>query len=288
MGFIQDRLNKPGPGVEKDAPPKKGFARFWEVVSRDYLDIMKANLFTLLIFIPSLTFVVLYFMGEVRSLWFLVFAWLLAIPASPAVCAQISVTAKMLRDIPGFIWRDYKRAYKSCFKQSCIFFSVWIPAAALLCYAIYDGVFSAEGANLLLMCSFIIALITLFSLFLFTCAQIAMVKLPLGTMIKNALILTIGRAGRALIGILLVLLTAAAIILFIPYSGLFVLFGVPGFILLIILMILWPALGLLISSESENNSEANVSEEAAEPKSFEDSDEEAVQNIGTEADSDNN
>lgn len=268
MGFIQDSINKPGPGVEKDAPPKKGVARFWEIFTRDYLDIIKANLFTLLIFIPSLTFVVLYFMGEVRSLWFLIFAWLLAIPASPALCAQVSVTTQMLRDIPGFIWRDYKRAYKSCFKQGSIFFAIWFPLAAILSYAIYNGIFSETGANLLLLCCFIIALITLVSVLIFTVSQIAMLRLPLGTMFKNSLILTIGRAGRALIGILLLLLTAAVIILFLPYSGILVLFGFPGFMLLVILMVVWPALGLIMSAETPQNDDSDETDDAISDGDF--------------------
>ena len=47
--------NKPGPGVDKNAPKKKGFVRFFEIYFRKFWRLATANLLYILVSIPIVT-----------------------------------------------------------------------------------------------------------------------------------------------------------------------------------------------------------------------------------------
>ncbi|MEG2054435.1 MAG: DUF624 domain-containing protein, partial [Oscillospiraceae bacterium] len=134
MGFIADSINKPGPGIEKDTPPKKGLARFWEIFTRDFTDLFRLNLFVAICFIPSVAFFCLFFFATNKPLLFLILGYLCLIPAGVALCAMNKVILKMIRDIPGFVWHDFKNAYKENFKQSAIFSAIYFVFVLLLWY----------------------------------------------------------------------------------------------------------------------------------------------------------
>ena len=51
----QDRHNRPGPGVDKNAPQKKSFVVFFEILGRKFWKLCVANLLYLVAFVPILT-----------------------------------------------------------------------------------------------------------------------------------------------------------------------------------------------------------------------------------------
>ena len=63
MGLFSSRYYKEGPGVEKDAPRKKGIARFFEVVGRDLNSLFLANVLTFVGFLPMICIVYLGFLA---------------------------------------------------------------------------------------------------------------------------------------------------------------------------------------------------------------------------------
>ena len=52
MGLFGGNYNRPGPGVPKDAPPKKGIPRFFEMLTRDYAPLWRTGFVTMLCFVP--------------------------------------------------------------------------------------------------------------------------------------------------------------------------------------------------------------------------------------------
>lgn len=54
MGLFQANFNKPGKGVDENAPQKRSFFRFWEVFGRKSGKLMKLNLVYFLFLIPTL------------------------------------------------------------------------------------------------------------------------------------------------------------------------------------------------------------------------------------------
>ena len=49
MGLFHQNFDKPGPGVSPDAPRKKGAARFFEILGRDFSTIWMAGLLALIL-----------------------------------------------------------------------------------------------------------------------------------------------------------------------------------------------------------------------------------------------
>ncbi len=59
MGLFQSNFNKPGKGVDENAPQKRGFFRFWEVLGRKSGKLFKTNLIYSLALIPTFLLVVI-------------------------------------------------------------------------------------------------------------------------------------------------------------------------------------------------------------------------------------
>lgn len=53
MGFLQPNFNKPGKGVDENAPQKRSFFRFWELLRRKFGKLVKINLIYALALIPT-------------------------------------------------------------------------------------------------------------------------------------------------------------------------------------------------------------------------------------------
>ncbi len=54
MGLFHSNFDKPGPGVAPDAPRKKGAARFFEILGRDFSTIWLAGILALVSSLPPL------------------------------------------------------------------------------------------------------------------------------------------------------------------------------------------------------------------------------------------
>lgn len=55
MGLFKPNYEKEGPGVEKDAPPKTGFALFFDILSLQFWQLIKLNLLFVVCCIPVVT-----------------------------------------------------------------------------------------------------------------------------------------------------------------------------------------------------------------------------------------
>ena len=77
MSIFKNNYNKPGPGVPRDAPRKKGVPRFFEVLSRDFSNLVKLNLILFIFTLPAQAayFLALLFLHAAgyATLWFYLF-----------------------------------------------------------------------------------------------------------------------------------------------------------------------------------------------------------------------
>lgn len=116
MGLFSYNYNKEGPGVEKNAPPKRRFISFFEVFSERFWSIAGVNLiFVLCILIPVLSAVGLYLLTNNLPL-----SLIPLIPITLPLCGMTSVTCKYARDEGVFLWSDFKEAVISNWKQALI------------------------------------------------------------------------------------------------------------------------------------------------------------------------
>ncbi len=201
MGFFSPNYLKEGRGVRKDEPKKKGIMRLFEIIARDMGDLLKLNIVYLICCIPIVTI-------------------------GPATTALSAVMTKRIRDIPCYVFHEYKKAFKENFKRSFIagllvgFFLILSSVAAYF-YSNWNtsAVGTGEQIVTLMLSSITIVMFVIIfiaSNYLFT--LIAVIDLPLKQQIKNALLLTVAFLPRS--GLILVTIVPiwVATILFFPFT----------------------------------------------------------------------
>ena len=214
MGLFHQNFDKPGPGVSPDAPRKKGAARYFEVLTRDFSTFWMAGLLAM---ISSLPFALgLWFAVTTHSLIPMLLAGILGgMLAAPQIVGLNDTVLRALRDEPGYWWVTYRRAWKRNAKAALL------PGAIcglLLATEIFTA-FHAETGSVAVMVAIFVALILLAGIAQYLYAQVALVDLPFSSLLKNSLMLFLGYLPRSALGILWQGLYWAAIALFWPLSG---------------------------------------------------------------------
>ena len=242
---------KEGPGVRKDEPKKKGFARFFEILLRDYGHLLKANFFFMMCCAPLiLVVVVAVTFTAVTGLYLgvLLIAAALYVAASllvgPALASLHAIAVKTVRDEPCYMWHEFKRVWKANWRQS-------MPAGTLFCtllamegVAAYFYLFSQEKTNVLLTAFVLFGLLLVTVCWLFTTLQLLFLDMPLLGMMKNSLLIMFGYAKRALPAGLIILAATVGVVFFVPWPIVIpiMFLGLPALLAVIGDMWAWPVM----------------------------------------------
>jgi len=192
MGFYPN-LNKEAP--ETELPRKKGFARLWELLDRDFSRFFRAGFLALLGCVPFIVGTAFALTSHV--LLFAPVAGLIGgVIAGPELCGLADTVLRSLRDEPGFWWHTYKKAWKRNVK------SALLPGAAsglllgtqifLLFHAGAMGLSTATGAGLTAGILLVLAI----SLYLWP--QLALMDLTFFQLLKNSGLLFLGQFPRSI------------------------------------------------------------------------------------------
>jgi len=248
MGFFKRDFSKAGPGVAKDEPRKKGVRRFFEILVREYRDLMKVNLLFTLVLLPSFLLFILGLFG-IFSLG-LGFSVVATYPIGGALTASMFCITRMLRDDPGFLWDDFKRKFRENLRQAGLmgvlcatflytqFFMFWLP---VLLGAITDPYEPVVSPTWTLTGIILMILFNMFAPYVFL--QFAYIKLSTFTIIKNSVLLAMSNVGRSFMGAVTGLLPWVALFMFIEVAyALIPLIPLIFFVLswLLSLMWIWP------------------------------------------------
>ena len=214
MPLFNMHYDRPGPGVDPDTPRKKGAARLVEVLGRDMTSFWLAGMLTMLSSVPF-----------VFGIWFsivtgAVFPALLAgvvggIIAAPQLCGMQDTMLRSLRDEPGYWWTTYRRVWKRNAK------AVVLPGAlgglilAMQIFTVYH--MAGHGAGMLV--ALLVGIVFLTGLAQYIFAQVALLELPFGGMLKNAVLLFLGYLPRTALGIVWQLAYWLIVALFWPFSS---------------------------------------------------------------------
>lgn len=247
MALFNFHFDRPGPGVSPDAPRKKGAARFAEVLGRDFLSFYLAGLLALVSALPL-----------VLGLWFsivthavvpLVLTGVLGgMLAAPQFCGLLDTILRSLRDEPGFWWTTYRRAWKRNAKASLLPGAIF---GLVLCMQIFTVAHYDLASGVVLGALLVVGIFLLLCLAQFMFAQVVLMEMSFGGMLKNALFLFLGYLPRAALGAVWQLVYWGAVILFWPISG-FVLV-ITGFWLpaLLTLLAIYPVLNKAFDLERQ-------------------------------------
>lgn len=238
MGLFHQNFDKPGPGVSPDAPRKKGAARFFEILGRDFSTIWMAGLLAL---ISSLPFaLLLWFAVSTHSLLPMLAAGILGgMIAAPQIVGLNDTILRSLRDEPGFWWATYRRAWKRNVKASLL------PGAVcglLLAMEIFTAFHLDISQSVVPAVAVLVALILLAGIAQYIYAQVALVEVSFGGLLKNALLLFLGYLPRSALGVLWQGIYWAAVALFWPVSSFAVILCSLWLPCLLNLMAIYPAL----------------------------------------------
>lgn len=139
MGLFNSNYNKPGPGVEKDAPKKKGLFLYAELFFRKFWKLIQANMLYFLTSIPM--FVIIYFLIfplqqmqisseglDAETAQLVIYATTLFICAmitsfwgsGPASAAFAYILRCFTREEHSWILSDFKDKFKENFKKGII------------------------------------------------------------------------------------------------------------------------------------------------------------------------
>lgn len=141
-------------------------------------------------------------------------------PFTPGLCY---ITRNWARDEHAFIFSDFRDAVKENWKQGLLtgFITSLIPIVAYVCWDFYGSMASQNGILYVIpqMLTLLVAILWLMSL-IFTYPLMVSYRLRYGQLLRNSLLLTLGRLPQTVLFKLISLvpiLIAAAVALFTPY-----------------------------------------------------------------------
>ena len=198
MGLFTRNFDKPGPGVSPDAPRKKGAARFFEILGRDFSTIWLAGILAMLGGLPFAAGV--WFAVETHSLVPLVIAGVLGgMIAAPQIVGLNDTILRTLRDEPGYWWETYRRTWKRNLKESLL------PGAVcglLLAMEIFSLCHINIASGQVAVIAVLVALILLAGIAQYLYVQVALLDLSFAGLLKNSLMLFLGYLPRSGLGLL--------------------------------------------------------------------------------------
>lgn len=217
MGIFNRNFDRPGPGVSKDAPRKKGAARYFEVLGRDWGSFWKASLLCLLGYIPW---------GLLTGVGLLTGSLLFALAgglvggaiAGPALAGLHDTVLRALRDEPGYWWHVYKRAFKNNWRAAlapgALLGFLTAGQAFLICFLLMGTI----RADLLSTAMLTLNLLLTGMCLPFVFGQLVLMEMNFATLLKNSLFLALSNAPWALLMALVQAAYWAAMLLLFPAS----------------------------------------------------------------------
>lgn len=293
MAFFKRDYNKPGPGVPKNAPRKKGVPRFFEILGRDGGNIIKLNILTFLCMLPSF---LLFALGLVAfaaqdGFWMLIFLVLslaAGVLVGPARTTEAFIITKMLRDDPGFVWHDFKSKFKENFKSTAVSGIIYSLIIYMQVLTIVLVLQSGQKVNAVWIGLYLLSVLIVAMAAPYYFVQAAYLEMkPIG-LLKNSLFLALGHLPRSFMGGIISLLFAVLQILAIylaypllPLIFIFSLFIGISFPTLITMMWDWPPVDKIFKiektlKEREQNSSEQTDDNTKETTTMTDKDKEAL------------
>lgn len=196
---------KEGPGIEKDAPPKTGLALFFEILVREFWQLLKLNLLFVICALPLVT------VGAARA-------------------ALSRCTMNMVRDVPNDVWDDFRQELKKDFSRNTALGLLELFALGMLMLLLsLPGIRSNTVACVVLLALTAIVVLVLGYLW----PMVVAVDVPLRAAIKNAAVLALAFPQHSLPALVVALLLYGLSFWLFPLSlplVMFVPFGMGSFV----------------------------------------------------------
>ena len=219
MGIFKHNDNKPIPSYKKAGPRKRGSSRFFEILVRDFWDLIKLNLMFCICILPTISLFLLGLFGIYPIIITIVLSILTAFPLGGAITAYLFRITMMLRDEhSGGVWRECKRKFVENFKQAA-------PTGMVCTAIIYAQImlwgFLLQGESGHEFIWVFVTFLTMLIFFMITpylFMQFAYINLNTFQIIKNSIILAFSSILRNLMGAIFGCLMWVLFALYFPIS----------------------------------------------------------------------
>lgn len=248
FGFFD--YSKPGPGVEKDGPPKARFYTFIDIYMRKFRGLMKLNLLFSLFNIPAIVIsfiVVQVFLfphriseyelleGAIRIMTQMLLLLIPVITFGPAQAGFTFVLRNYSKEDHAFVWGDFKEHAFKNLKQSLVISLIDILATAFMGFLINFYLLGANGNVLYKVIGGIILLgfVLFFMMHIFIYPLLVTFKLRIRDIYKNAFIFTV-LSFKTNIVIALICMLLVVLSFYGPYIG-----------IILLILLLFSTIGLI-------------------------------------------
>ncbi|MGN0994872.1 MAG: DUF624 domain-containing protein [Butyricicoccus sp.] len=157
MGLFTPNYLKEGPGISKDAPPKKGVALFVEILGREFWQVVKLNLMFLICCLPVVTF-------------------------GPARAALARCTMNMVRDQPNDVWYDFREEIKHDFLRNLL---IGLVELVLIVSSLLSFVLSLLQGNAVLCGIELVLMLLILVYFGYLWPMLVTIDLPVSAAVRN-------------------------------------------------------------------------------------------------------
>ena len=221
FGFFD--YTKPGKGVRKDEPQKKGVALYFDILFRRFWKLILLNLIYVMASIPAIIigwFLTTFFVSWVLSLAGIDVAevsdaivitgvlttiiFLQLCGSGPASVAMNYVLRKYVNDTHSWPWSDFKDSFVSNFKQGIGVFFINLVIIILCFFSLVFYTFVMKGNASLILRTVIFSILFTFSIMQkYTYLQVATFEVKFKSIYKNAFILSISSIGTNILSLII-------------------------------------------------------------------------------------
>lgn len=267
MGLFNPNYNKPGPGVSKDEPEKKGAALYWELFSRKWRSYFLLNIIYALTCIPAFLFYFLVLVGlspntnpaEEASIAGMIAAFMvLFFAGSPFKSGFTYVIRNFVRQEHAWTVADFFSKTKENLGQSLAAFIIDIVVSTCFIVAIrFYFTMSQTNAWMSLLLGIVIFVMIIFAIMQsFTWCMMVTFKLRLKDIYKNAFLLSMATIPVNLLS-LVIRIAATGLIFYLNIICYLILLAVfLAALTLLEQMIAYPTIKKFMLAGAENTSAA--------------------------------
>ncbi len=256
MGLFGGGYTKEGPGVDKDAPKKRGIFLYAELFVRKFWKIIQSNLLYSMVSLPMLVlmFCTSFFMimpamegtitaiaetvgyntGELAVHFSIIFAFGMTTlwGSGPASAGLAYILRCFAREEHAWIWSDFKDKFKSNLKQSAVVIIVDLAVLFLVINAVYfySAQFRSTGNTMWFVMTYIILLLfVLYTFMHFYIYQIMVTfECTIVQLYRNALIFAFAKLPMNLLLTAFILAVLLGLSSFLPQAAVVVLYLAVG------------------------------------------------------------
>lgn len=221
MGLFGSYENA-GTGIAKDAPKKKPFFRYWELVGRKFWKLIEVNMLMMACTLPLIGGLAsIYFLINVNTALSLVLTaccgLLFVLIFGPTIAGCTKIFRNFSLEKPIFIMDTFTKTFRSCFRQACVMglIDLLVTASVASGLYVYPQIISSinagvmQGSTTMFYIMFIAGLsiaIAVLLMSFYAYLMIVTTDLSMKNILKNSLALSCIALKKNLLTLLIVVL----------------------------------------------------------------------------------